>query len=289
MTTAALAAAATMAMVGAGTASAATTEELANVIVAGLEQPVNDVILNGDSMATPTVGAGPVQSDFPAAFIYSQSHPDVSPAGANDLNCTPKDGQRPVVLVHGTWENAYSNFAMLAPALKAAGLCVFALNYGQLPVEDGGGLGQLIPGANGTGDIAEPAGQLATFVDQVLATTGAEKVNVVGHSQGGLMTRQYLKFNGGAGEVDNLVTLGATNHGTTIIGIGALGACDQQPRHGHPRAGRARRRCRGCPAGRRFGAVDETQTPSATRSRAWTTRSSGRATTSSRRRTSRRS
>lgn len=223
MTGAALAAAAAMAVSGVGTASAVTTEELANVIGGGLKQPVSDVLLSGNSESSPTVGSGPVQTDFPAAFIYSQSHPDVSPAGANDWSCKPKAGQEPVVLVHGTWENAYSNFAMLSPALKAAGLCVYALNYGELPVQNGGGLGQVIPGANGTGDIAQSAGQLATFVDQVLLSTGAEKVNLVGHSQGGLMARQYLKFNGGAAKVDNLVSLGATHHGTTIIGIGALG------------------------------------------------------------------
>lgn len=56
----------------------------------------------------------------------------------------------------------------------------------------------------------------------VLAATGAEQVDLVGHSQGGLLARQYLKFNGGAAKTDHVVTLGATNHGTTMSGIGNL-------------------------------------------------------------------
>lgn len=207
----------------AGTSAATTTEELAHVIESGLEQPAADVILNGPSTWSVPVGNGPSSDSFLPAFAYGLFNPDIAPPGANDWNCTPEDGQEPVVLIHGTWENAYDNWAYMSPTLKSAGLCVYALNYGKLPIGDGGGLGDIVPGANGNGDIAQSAGQLAMFVDRVLASTGSTKVNLVGHSQGGLMARQYLKFNGGADKVDNLVTLGATNHGTTLLGIGTLG------------------------------------------------------------------
>jgi triacylglycerol lipase len=44
--------------------------------------------------------------------------------------------------------------------------------------------------------------------------TGAAKVDIVGHSQGGMMPRYFIKFLGGASKVDDLVGLAPSNHGT---------------------------------------------------------------------------
>ncbi|GAA1907118.1 esterase/lipase family protein [Williamsia serinedens] len=225
-----------------GPATAApSVQQLADVIKTGLKSPKTSsnlqarqqnvttaaaptVIPTGtDSTSSETVGVGPRQTRFIPAFAYSAFHPDAAPPGANNYSCKPKSGQRPVVLVHGTWESAYDNFAMMSPDLTTAGFCVYTFNYGKLNITNGGGVISLIPGANGTGDIPTSAGQLAAFVDKVLARTGASKVDIVGHSQGGVMARQYLKFNGGQAKVQKLITLGATNHGTTLDGIGALG------------------------------------------------------------------
>jgi len=112
--------------------------------------------------------------------------------------CTPSAAHPyPVVLVHGTFENA-SMWAAVAPQIRAAGYCVFALNYGN----------------NATGDIPTSAAQLGSFVDQVLAQTGASKVDLVGHSQGGMMPRYYMGFLGGAKYVHQLVGIAPSNHGT---------------------------------------------------------------------------
>jgi triacylglycerol esterase/lipase EstA (alpha/beta hydrolase family) len=134
-------------------------------------------------------------------------------AGANDFSCRPSATHPfPVVLVHGTFANA-SSFATLSPQLAAAGYCVFALNYG---------CQALGPVVCATGPIEESAGQLSAFIDSVLAATHASKVDLVGHSQGGMMPRYYLKFLGGAAKVDRLVGLAPSNHGTTVDGLQAL-------------------------------------------------------------------
>jgi triacylglycerol esterase/lipase EstA (alpha/beta hydrolase family) len=147
------------------------------------------------------------------------------PPGAN-LPCTPTAARPvPVVLVHGTFENRFNNWLRMSATLKSAGYCVYALNYGSY---DGSGA----LGIYGVGPIGRSAQQLADFVAGVRARTGAAKVSLVGHSQGGLMPRHYIKFLGGDAYVDDLVGLAPSNHGTTnplapVAGF-ACPACRQQ-------------------------------------------------------------
>jgi triacylglycerol esterase/lipase EstA (alpha/beta hydrolase family) len=131
----------------------------------------------------------------------------------NDFSCRPTSAHpRPVVLVHGTFSNG-SSFGTLAPQLINAGFCVFAPSYGCQ-------LGQQLICA--TARIEDSAGELASFVNRVLAATGASQVDLVGHSQGGMMPRWYLKFLEGAARVHQLVGLAPSNHGTTLDGLAGL-------------------------------------------------------------------
>ncbi|MDV7355732.1 esterase/lipase family protein [Rhodococcus sp. NPDC019627] len=176
------------------------------------------------------LGAAPAAADPAATEPEPVADPAVLP-GANDWNCKPSpEHPRPVVLVHGTWVSMAATWKDLAPALAAEGYCVFALNYGQVAGLTEGNLLRMFGGA----DIAESAQQLAVFVDRVRSTTGAPQVDIVGHSLGGTLSRQYLRFEGGAdrnnpalNKVHSLVTLGATNHGTSFGDVQMLGAVAQ--------------------------------------------------------------
>ncbi len=134
--------------------------------------------------------------------------------GWNDYSCRPSAAHpRPVVLVHGTLANSVNNWLGLAPYLVERGYCVYSFDYGQLPG---------VRFFHGLGPIDESAKQLAVFVDKVLAATGAEEADLVGHSQGGMMPRYYLKFLGGADKVGALIGIAPDNHGTTLLGLTKL-------------------------------------------------------------------
>ncbi len=152
----------------------------------------------------------PVVYDFPAALAVGTAAPESSPRGANDFSCKPTSAHpRPVVLVHGTVENARINWSALSPLLKNAGYCVFALNYG-------GSAG--VP-FKATARLRDSAREIATYVDRVLAATGAREVDIVGHSQGGMLPRQYARALGGAAKIKRLVGLVPSNHGTDVGGL----------------------------------------------------------------------
>jgi triacylglycerol esterase/lipase EstA (alpha/beta hydrolase family) len=139
--------------------------------------------------------------------------------GWNDYDCKPSEAHpRPVVLVHGTGGNAVDNWLGLAPYLKDRGYCVFSLDYGKY---------NHIPLLYGLGPVEKSAEELSAFVDKVRESAGTEKVDIVGHSQGGMMPRYYMKFLGGADKVNALVGIAPSNHGTTVNGLTRL--VDQLP------------------------------------------------------------
>ncbi|CBL45845.1 Hypothetical protein HDN1F_22620 [gamma proteobacterium HdN1] len=58
------------------------------------------------------------------------------------------------------------------------------------------------------------AAQLEQFVAEVVEKTGAEKVNLIGHSQGGFTVRAYSALH--PERVASLTTIGTPNHGTPV-------------------------------------------------------------------------
>jgi triacylglycerol esterase/lipase EstA (alpha/beta hydrolase family) len=160
--------------------------------------------------------AAPLPVSYNGLTGYAHASPTASPPGANDWSCKPSAAHpRPVVLVHGTFADMSDSWQALSPLLRNNGYCVYAFNYGSYA-----GSGTL--GIDATGDIATSAAQLSSFVDRVLASTGAAQADLVGHSQGGMMPRYYLRFLGGAAKVHALVGLAPSNHGTTLNGLFTL-------------------------------------------------------------------
>jgi triacylglycerol lipase len=85
--------------------------------------------------------------------------------------------REPVILVHG-WAGSSADMSALRDAFTAAG-------YPAYPMD--------LPGQNNVVN----AQTIADLVHSVRAGTGAAKVNLVGHSMGGLSMRWYLKHLGG--------------------------------------------------------------------------------------------
>ena len=111
----------------------------------------------------------------------------------------------PVVLVHGYGGSAGS-LAELAGALRARGREVVAVD---LP-------------DRGEGDIGISARALAGAV----AGTRAARVDLVGHSAGGVVIRAYLKDLGGIKRARRVVTLASPHHGTSLADFAASAGPD---------------------------------------------------------------
>lgn len=115
--------------------------------------------------------------------------------------------RNPVVVVAGLSGPAFA-YDPFAARLRADGFQVYVY---QLP-----GLG--------FGDIAASAQALGSYVNGL----GVAKVDIVGHSEGGLVSRYWIKNLGGAAKVGRYVSLGTPQYGTYVANIIAflgLGSC----------------------------------------------------------------
>ena len=150
---------------------------------------------------------GPTPSSLLNAAVVTLQDPDASPPGANARCARP----RPRTLVRSC--------SSTAPVFK------WPATGATSPLAHGGRVLRLraqlrrrpAPGSYAVGPIRDSAAELGGFVDQVLAATGASEVDIVGHSQGGMMPRWYLKFLGGADEVHTLIGISPSNHGTDLL------------------------------------------------------------------------
>jgi triacylglycerol lipase len=117
----------------------------------------------------------------------------LSPAGALALD--------PILFVHG-WSGSASNWNTMIGRFEKDGypksyLSAYSYNTSQSNKVD-----------------AEK--EVKSHVESLEKATGASKVDLIAHSMGSLNTRWYIKFvAGGEANVDDWVSLGGPNHGTT--------------------------------------------------------------------------
>jgi pimeloyl-ACP methyl ester carboxylesterase len=153
------------------------------------------------AIARGDVGTRPVLATL-AEWGMSAALSAARPAGFFPLPGWKNRGPRPVIMLHGYAMNR-ANFVPLAFRLAREGLGpIMGFEYWTL------------------GRTAAAARQLGWFVDQVRAATGAEDVDVIGHSMGGVVARYYVTFAGGDGHVRRLITLGSPHGGTDVSGFG---------------------------------------------------------------------
>lgn len=156
------------------------------------------------------------RAELPVTYRMPSGVPhdwEAAPAGANDWSCVPSaQHPRPVILVPSTGSLMVVNWATLSPLLKNEGYCVFSLNYGLYTSP----LGRT---AYGGQPVESSAAELAAFVEKVRTATGAGQVDLVGHSQGGILAEYYVKFLGGAANVHTIVGLASPTKGGTLNGL----------------------------------------------------------------------
>lgn len=132
-------------------------------------------------------------------------------SGVNNWSCQSAPGKEPVIMLHGLGAPAGINWFTKAPIVAASGYCVFTPQVGS----------RWLVG-NGFASMRDSSKEVAAFVDKVLASTGATKVNLVGHSMGTTVSAYYMKFDGGDRKVKHFVGFGSNFHGTTLYGLNKL-------------------------------------------------------------------
>jgi triacylglycerol lipase len=116
--------------------------------------------------------------------------------------CTPASpaapGADPVVIVAGTFAPR-AMYEPMANRLRSGGYEVFIYT---------------IPEPLDPFDRSAPG--VAHFISDVVALTGRERVDVVGHSQGVILVRYAAKFLGSSSLIDTMVSLGGGIHGSDL-------------------------------------------------------------------------
>ena len=108
----------------------------------------------------------------------------------------------PTLIVHGFLTNAITNLPVHL-ALRRVGLRTY-----NVP----------IPGWN-TQDMAKSSEIVGKTAYDIMKKTGAERINLVGISMGGVIALHYVRCNGGHEIVHRTVTIGSPHHGAPVAAV----------------------------------------------------------------------
>ncbi|GAA5212777.1 esterase/lipase family protein [Streptomyces thinghirensis] len=142
--------------------------------------------------------SGIIQERRPVCTLPTTESQDPQPSPPTPR--LPARTSPPVILLHGFIDNR-SVFLLLRRSLAQHGRHqIESLNYSPL-----------------TCDIRTAAELLGRHVEEICQRTGSERVDIVGHSLGGLIARYYVQRLAGDLRVRTLVTLGTPHTGTRVV------------------------------------------------------------------------
>ncbi len=130
-------------------------------------------------------------------------HQDIR-CGGDDCNDYDAAEQKcPILLVHGYWiMDPNVTWSSMGSWLESFGYDVHIIDLETVfPTND---------------DIRKYSKKVDIKIKEILESTGASKVDIIGHSMGGLVSRWYTRF-GYKGDVRNLIMLGTPNHGSELF------------------------------------------------------------------------
>ena len=117
--------------------------------------------------------------------------------------------EKPVLVLYGLFATPRV-VDVLTYRFRRGGYCAFSIDLGGLF------------GRFNSAPIEELAALLSNQVDRICRRHGLERLDIVGHSEGGLIGRYYVQKLNGAKHVSGLVTLGTPHRGTPWAYLGRL-------------------------------------------------------------------
>ncbi|KAJ7502538.1 alpha/beta-hydrolase [Mycena galericulata] len=128
----------------------------------------------------------------------------------NDFSCV--SDHNPVVMLHGLSASDIVDLNQLQYYLNNLGFCTFSQTYGAHT---------LVPFIGGLTEMADSAVEIADFIRQVHTQTGGtKKVDLVGHSEGGVQTLYVpLTQSDIPSIIEHTVALGPAVHGAQYYGL----------------------------------------------------------------------